>query len=61
MDPLTISYKNNGSYPVIIENNYGKLAEMISGMFPNLQRICIVTDSNVAPLYLDAVRSYVSE
>ena len=61
MDPLNISYKNNGSYPVIIENNYGKLAEMISGMFPNLQRICIVTDSNVAPLYLDAVRSYVSE
>ena len=61
MDPLNISYKNNGSYPVIIENNYGKLAEMISGMFPNLQRICIVTDSNVAPLYLDAVTSYVSE
>ena len=61
MDPLNISYKNNGSYPVVIENNYGKLAEMISGMFPNLQRICIVTDSNVAPLYLDAVRSYVSE
>ena len=61
MDPLNISYKNNGSYPVIIENDYGKLAEMISGMFPNLQRICIVTDSNVAPLYLDAVTSYVSE
>ena len=61
MDPLNISYKNNGSYPVIIENDYSKLAEMISGMFPNLQRICIVTDSNVAPLYLDAVRSYVSE
>lgn len=61
MNELNISYKNNGSYPVVIEKDYSRLAELISEMFPGLKRICIVTDSNVAGLYLHELRTVLSK
>ena len=57
---LEISYKNNGSYPVVISSDYKGLASLISEKYPNLQRICIVSDSNVSRLYLDDVRNELS-
>ena len=57
---LEISYKNTGSYPVIIKDDYSELGSTLSARFPGLKRICIVTDSNVSALYLDEVRSAVS-
>lgn len=61
MDTLNISYKNNGSYPVVIEKDFNNLASHISELFPNLKRICIVTDSNVSIIYLDEIKSVVSK
>ncbi len=54
---LTVSYKNNGSYDVVINEDYGQLAELVSEKFPNLKRIFIISDSNVAPVYLEEVKS----
>lgn len=53
---LDITYKNSGSYPVIISDDYSGLAGIISERFPNLCRICIVSDTNVAKLYMDDVK-----
>ncbi len=53
---LEISYKNNGTYPVIVAADYSGLKDVISGRFPNLKRICIVSDSNVSKLYMDDVK-----
>ncbi len=61
MDALNISYKNAGSYPVVIEKDYSSLGSYISEMFPQLKRICIVTDTNVSKLYLDNIKSFVSD
>lgn len=57
---LNVTYKNNGSYDVVIEEDYKGLSSRIASLFPNLKRICIVTDSNVAKLYLDDVKSALS-
>ena len=58
---LEITYKNNGSYNVVIREDYSELGQMVSALFPNLQRICIVTDSNVSKLFLDDVKSALSD
>ena len=53
---LNVTHKNSGSYDVVIESDYKALSSYVSGLFPNLKKICIVTDSNVAGLYLEDVR-----
>ena len=58
---LTITYKNNGSYEVVIEEDYSALKDHIIRLFPGLKRICIITDSNVGSLYLDKLKSAVSD
>ena len=57
---LNVSYKNSGSYQVIIRDDFSALSAQISELFPDLKRICIVTDTNVSSLYLDEVRNCVS-
>ncbi len=57
---LNISYKNNGSYPVIINEDYTELASVVKERFPDLKRIFIISDSNVAKLYLDEVKAVLS-
>ena len=54
---LDISYKNNGSYQVVISRDYKDLASYVKDLFPNLKRICIISDSNVSKLWLDEVRN----
>ncbi len=53
---LNITYKNSESYDVVISDGFAGLCERIRTLFPDLVRICIITDSNVAPLYLDEVK-----
>ena len=57
---IEVSYKKSGTYKVIVKSDYDALGEYISGLFPNLKRICIVSDSNVSKLYLDTVKAAVS-
>ena len=58
---LNVSFKNSGSYEVVFENSYDALPSHISDLFPNLKKICIITDSNVAGLYLEEVRNALSK
>ena len=58
---LDVTYKNTGSYKVVIRNDYDELGGLIKELFPNLQRICIVSDTNVAGEHLDKVKEAVSE
>ena len=57
---LDVSYKNNGSYKVVIRKDYDELGPLIKELFPNLKRICIVSDTNVAPKYAENVKAAVS-
>ena len=55
-DTLEITYKDGGKYRVMIENDYLGLTDAVKELFPNLKRIMVITDSNVAPLYLKEVK-----
>ncbi|MCR5673284.1 MAG: 3-dehydroquinate synthase [Lachnospiraceae bacterium] len=56
---LNVSYKDNGSYDVVIREDFSALGKRIGELFPGLKRICIVTDSNVSSLYLEEVKKCV--
>ena len=60
MESVEISYKKNGCYRVVIEEDYGRLAQYIKELFPGLVRICIFSDTNVSKLYLEEVTSHLS-
>lgn len=55
-DSLTIRYDGKPSYDIVLENSYDLLCEkVISSRKKPYGRVCIVTDSNVSPLYLREV------
>lgn len=42
-------------YPIVFENDFSHLAEEVKTLDKKAKKICVVTDSNVAPLYLETV------
>ena len=58
---LTVNHKNSGSYEVVVTNGFDELGDKISALFPNLKRICIVSDSYVSARYLDDVKAVVKD
>ena len=48
------------SYPIIFKNSFCDLTAELQKITQGHRRICIVSDSHVAPLYLDAVQEAVS-
>lgn len=58
---IIITYKDTGEYPVIIRGSYDDLAESVRKIRPEFTRICVITDTNVAPLYLDTVKAELSK
>ncbi len=57
---LEVTYNGAFSYNIYIERDFSKLAETVSGLGTEGRRALIVTDDNVAPLYLDAVKNELS-
>ena len=52
---------NNKSYNIILDNSYVNLANKLKELYPEQVKVCIITDSNVAPLYLEQLKSAVSD
>ena len=54
---ITVHYEQKPIYDIYIENNYDKLQEAIMNL-PDVsaKKVCIVSETNVAPLYMDEVR-----
>lgn len=52
---MTVNYKNKPCYDIVYTNSFDKLIEEIEGIEALSKRICIVTDSNVDPLYGEEV------
>ena len=51
---LKVTTKTN-QYPIIIENNFDKLLSAFETTGIIGRKLCIVSDTNVAPVYLDAI------
>lgn len=51
----------NGAYDIQIRESFAELSGCLKEIGCEGHRICIVTDSNVAPLYLEEIKGLVSE
>lgn len=52
---LNVLYNEKPCYDIVIEKDFGKLSESFSALSVTGKKICIVTDSNVSPLYAKEV------
>ena len=54
-----ITVPNNGKriYDIVLEASFSHLGEEVSRLGVEKRKLCIVTDSNVAPLYLETVET----
>lgn len=58
---LPIMYQNKPCYDIVYENGFLLLQEELKNLAVTNKKICIVTDSNVAPLYAEEVKKLVGE
>ncbi len=55
---MTVSYENKPIYDIVFEQSFADLAQEVERISEGRKRkICIVTDTNVKPLYLEEVKS----
>ncbi len=57
MKRFKIKTKGKKSYDIILENSFSNFATEMEKLVINNKKICIVTDSNVSPLYEKLIRS----
>ncbi len=53
---ITVSTEGNDPYDICLEESFDQLGSLLCGIGCRGHRICIVTDSNVAGLYLEEVK-----
>lgn len=58
---LTVNYDEKPIYDIMIEQSFDLLSEKITALGIENKKICIITDSNVEPLYLDKVKAELSK
>ncbi len=56
---LTVKTAGNEPYDIVLKESFDDLPDHLRAIGCEGRRVCIVTDSNVAPLYLDEVRARV--
>ncbi len=61
MEKLDVKKDGEFCYSIRFEQDFSYLAEEISDLGFEGHKLCVVTDSNVAPLYLEAVKNVLSE
>jgi 3-dehydroquinate synthase len=49
------------TYPIYIDNSYSELAEAFEKAGLTGRKLCIVTDSNVAPIYLEKIKGILGD
>lgn len=54
---LEIQYNKKPCYEIVYESSFEALAQELDCLGASSKRLCVVTDSNVAPLYADEVLS----
>ncbi len=60
MEEITVHYNNEAIYPIILTDSFDKLGEELDRIGLKDSKICVVTDSNVGPCYLNEVMNICS-
>ena len=58
---VTLKTDTNKPYNIYIDNSFDELPLKLKELYPDKVKACIITDSNVAPLYLEAVKSLIND
>lgn len=58
---IPVKTEGNQPYDIVLKESFDELPEYLEALGCAGHRICIVTDSNVAPLYLDTIKSLASK
>ena len=63
MEEINVSFKTdtNKPYNIYIDADYNNLPEKIAELYPEKNKACIVSDSNVSPLYLDTIKELLKD
>ncbi|MCD8369367.1 MAG: 3-dehydroquinate synthase [Clostridiales bacterium] len=59
-DRLIVHRDGNPIYDIVLESSYENLGRELDSLKIHDRRVCIVTDSNVAPLYLEQVKRQIA-
>lgn len=54
---LTVHRDGNAIYDIVIESSFDRLGEELASLDVKGKKLCIVTDTTVAPLYLEQLRT----
>ena len=57
---ISIGTKANPLYDIVIEESYDRLSAELEGKDLKNKKVCIITDSKVAPLYLNEIKKIFS-
>ena len=58
---LNVKREGDFSYPILFENDFGQLADALKREGLDGRSVCLVADSNTAPLYAEEVKRILSE
>lgn len=58
---LNVKYNNTPAYSIMLEDSFHSLAQAVRTLHADERKALIVTDTNIAPLYLDEVHSILEE
>lgn len=61
MQKMIIHYKGEPIYPIILSETFDELGEALDNLAIKDRKVCIVTDSHVAELYLQQVEQIVND
>lgn len=63
MEEINVAFKtdNNKPYNIYIDNSYSELASKLLELYPDKVKACIITDTNVAPLYLNSIKELLED
>ena len=59
-EPLQVKRSGDFYYPIYFEEGFDSLADAIRTEAQGSRKMCIVSDTNVAPLYADSLKSALS-
>lgn len=61
MVTLNVKAAKKDLYDIVITDNFSLLKDKITEVCPDASRVCIVTDSNVGPLYYEKIAELISD
>lgn len=61
MVSINVKATKKDIYDIVITQDFSLLREKIEEVCPDASKVCIVTDSNVGPLYFDTIESLLSD